>query len=152
MRDYLIVGLVLASLPVGLIQPYYGMLFYCWISYMSPHMLTWSFASTLPVAKLSGIAMLAGTILQRYGDTRPLRQRENLCMIALFAVFTFSSIFAIYPDRAWMQWQEVAKKILIALVTSMMLIDRKRLWFFFLVIAFSIGFYGIKGGDRKSVV
>jgi probable O-glycosylation ligase (exosortase A-associated) len=146
MRDYLIASLVLASIPIGLFRPYYGMLVYAWISYMNPHMLTWSFAQRMPVAKLAGVSFLLGMVLQRHGDLRPLRQRENILMILLFMTFLFSSLFAIYPDRAWPECQDMAKIILISLVTSTVLTDRKKLWYFFLVVAFSLGFYGVKGG------
>src|SRR5262249_24085532 len=108
--------------------------------------LSWSFARSMPVAKLSGIGVLIGIVLQRCGDTRPLRQRENVLMVVLFVLFTLSSLFAFYPDRAWPKWQEVSKIILMALVTSTMLTDRKRLRYFLLVVALSLGFYGARGG------
>lgn len=137
---------VLASLPIGLIRPYYGILVYAWISYMYPHLLGWSFIRTWPVAKIAGIGALLGTILHREGDTRPLLERENILMILLFGMFTLSSCFAFHPDLAWRSWQDMAKMILIALVTSTMLTDRERFRYFFLVIALSLGFYGAKGG------
>src|SRR5262245_41220573 len=100
MRDYLLVSIVLASVPVGLIRPYYGVLIYAWISYMYPHLLSWS-VSTWPTAKLAGISTLIGVTLQRTGDPRPLRQRENILMIVLWLIFTLSSSFAFYPVEAW---------------------------------------------------
>src|SRR5215470_2242643 len=146
MRDYLLASIILASVPVGLIRPYYGVLIYAWFSYMYPHLLTWSFARTLPIAKLAGISTLIGVTLQGTADSRPLRQRENILMIVLWLIFTLSSSFAFYPDEAWLKWQEVSKMVLMALLTSTMLTEPKRLWYFFLVVAFSLGFYGIKGG------
>src|SRR5262245_58850507 len=140
MRDNLLAGIILASVPVGLIRPYYGVLIYAWISYMNPHLLAWSFVRTMPVAKLAGISTLIGVALQCAGDPRPLRQRENILMIVLWLIFTLSSSIAFYPDDAWLKWQEVSKMILFALLTSTMLTEPKRLWFFFLVVAFSLGF------------
>src|SRR5438034_5861019 len=67
-------------------------------------------------------------------------------MVVLFLLFTLSSVFAIYPELAWPEWLNMGKIILISLVTSTMLTDQKRLRYFFLVIGFSLGFYGIKGG------
>lgn len=146
MRDYFVIAVVLASLPVGLIQPYYGLLVYAWISYMYPHLLAWSFAQSFPVAKLSAISTIVGTTIRQAGDTAPLRQRESLLMLLFFFSFTWSSFFAFYPDAAWAKWQDVTKIIAMAFLASTLLTDQKRLKYFLLVIAFSLGFYGFKGG------
>jgi probable O-glycosylation ligase (exosortase A-associated) len=146
MRDYLIVGILLASLPVGLTNPYYGVLVYAWVSYMNPHLLAWSFAQTFPAAKIAAISALLGTLMRGPDDTRPIRKRENLLLIGLMVCFTLSSVFALYPNRAWTRWLDMLKIIAMALLTSVMLTDRLRFRYFFLVIAGSIGFYGIKGG------
>jgi probable O-glycosylation ligase (exosortase A-associated) len=146
MRDYLLTAIVLAAIPVGLFHPFYGLLFYAWISYMNPHLLTWTFARTLPVAKMTGIATLAGVLIHRNGDLRPLRQTQNVLMLLLLLIFTVSSTFALHPSEAWRDWQNLTKIILMALVTSLMITSKPRLRIFLLVVAFSIGIYGIKGG------
>jgi putative inorganic carbon (hco3(-)) transporter len=145
-RDYLLIAFILASLPIGLIQPYYGLLVYAWISYMYPHLLTWGFAQTFPVAKLSAISAIVGTTIRQAGDTAPLRQRESLLMLLFFLSFTLSSFFAFYPDAAWAKWQDVTKIVAMAFLASTLLTDEKRLKYFLLVIALSLGFYGLKGG------
>jgi putative inorganic carbon (HCO3(-)) transporter len=146
MRDYLIVALVLLSLPIGLLQPYYGALIYAWISYMYPHYFAWTFARTFPVAKVAAASVFGGVLFSRAWDLKPIRQREVLLMLALLAWFGVSSIFAIYPAEAWSKWQDMAKIILMAALTAMLLTDRSRIRGLFLVIAASIGFYGLKGG------
>src|SRR5215475_12177292 len=97
MRDYLIVSVVLASLPIGLVRPYYGLLVYAWISYMNPHMLAWSFAQSFPVAKLAALSTMGGLIItllvfQSYG-----RHRENIVMALLWCMFSVSTLFAVNP-------------------------------------------------------
>jgi putative inorganic carbon (HCO3(-)) transporter len=146
MRDYLIVAFVVGSLPVGLFRPYYGLLVYAWISYMNPHLWAWSFAQTFPVAKLSALSALGGSALAGAASPAPLRYRENVMMLLLWGMFTMSTIFAIYPAQAWAKWQDVSKLILMGLLTSMLLRDRQRVRLFLLVVAFSLGIYGFKGG------
>jgi putative inorganic carbon (hco3(-)) transporter len=146
MRDYLVIGMVFLSLPLGLVQPYYGALIYAWISYMYPHYLAWSFARTFPVARVAALSVFAGALLRRPGNTAILRQREVLLMLSLLAWFAVSSLFAIYPKDAWSKWQDMAKIILMAALTATLVTDRSRLRGLFLVIAASIGFYGFKGG------
>src|ERR1051326_8993636 len=146
MRDYLIIATVLASLPIGLFRPFYGLLVYAWIGYMYPHELAWGFAKTFPVAKLSAVSLIAGSLINGGIRLRLLRERENLLMIALWMIFTISSVFAINPDNAWSRWQDLSKIILIALMVSMLLTEQKRFRYFLLVVALSLGFYGFKGG------
>jgi putative inorganic carbon (hco3(-)) transporter len=145
-RDYLIIGIILGSLPVGLFRPFYGLLIYTWISYMNPHLLAWSFAQSFPVAKLSAAGVLAGVLFRHEGTTAPLVRRENVLMVVLLIPFTVSSLFAFHPELSWPKWQDMLKIILMALVTSSLLTDQRRLRLFFLVVALSLGFYGLKGG------
>src|SRR5947199_7211683 len=107
MRDYLIIGVVLASLPIGFFRPFYGLLVYAWISYMYPHMLAWSFAQTFPVAKLSSLSVMAGFLFPPNLNLAAMGQKQNVAMLLLWCTFTISSVFAIYPERAWSEWQDV---------------------------------------------
>jgi probable O-glycosylation ligase (exosortase A-associated) len=146
MRDYLIVGIVLLSLPIGLLMPFYGLLVYAWISYMNPHMYAWSFAQSFPVAKLSALSALAGTLFTQARDLAPLRQRETIAMLLLWCASIISSIFALYPSSAWVRWQDTTKVTFMALLAAVLLTDRRRIRYFLLLIALSLGFYGFKGG------
>src|SRR6185436_18707374 len=101
MRDYLIIAIVLAALPVGVVSPYYGLLVYSWISYMNPHMLAWTFAQTFPVGKLSAASALVGVVLRHEWDLAPLKELENLLMVLLLFTFCMSTLFAVYPEEAW---------------------------------------------------
>ena len=147
MRDYLIIAIVLASLPVGLFSPYGGLLVYSWISYMYPQWLAWSFARTFPVAYLAGLSLIVGFIIHRFpGQLAVVRMRENTTQIALLAMFTVSSIYSLYPVRAWVQFTDMLKIIVVALLTSILLTNRARVRMFLMVVALSLGFYGFKGG------
>src|SRR5438309_11492641 len=112
MRDFLVIGVVLASLPIGLFRPFYGLLVYAWISYMNPHMLAWSFAQTFPVAKLSSLSVLAGIFLSGQFNLKPLHQRELKLMLLVWGTFSVSTVFAFYFNDAWTAWKEVSKVLL----------------------------------------
>lgn len=146
MRDFLLIALVLLSLPVGLIKPFYGILVYSWISYMYPHLWTWSYAQTAPVAKLAALSVIAGVVIRRNGSLEALKEREMILMFLLLLLFTLSSFFALYPDEAWAKWQDMVKVILMSFVIAGFLTDRKKIRLFLIVIALSLGFYGFKGG------
>jgi putative inorganic carbon (hco3(-)) transporter len=146
MRDYLILSILVVSIPIGLIRPYFGMLVYTWISYMFPHELTWGVARNLPAGRLAALSTVIGLVITRTGNIAPLVQRETIMMILLWCIFTVSSVFAFDPSLAWSKWTETSKLIIMALVISTLLRDAKRLRYFFLAIALSLGFYGFKGG------
>jgi putative inorganic carbon (HCO3(-)) transporter len=146
-RDYFLIILIIANLPIGLFRPYYGMLVYTWISFMYPHLFTWSFGRTFPVAKVAAFSAATGTLLGRVKDTAVLRLRENVLMIFLWCLFTVSTIFAINPSDAWLIWQDVSKLVVMALITSMLLTDHRKVRYFLLVVAFSLGFHAVKGGQ-----
>ena len=67
-------------------------------------------------------------------------------MIFLGIYFTFTTFFAFYHDDAWMQWEKVIKILVMTLVTMILINDRTKLKYLIMVIAFSIGFLGLKGG------
>jgi len=124
-RDYLIIAIVLASLPIGLFQPFYGLLAYAWISYMYPHELAWSFAQTFPVAKLSALSVMGGLLFAPAGNIAAVRQRENISMLLLWCTFTISSAFAFYPAQAWYYWQSASKLIFLSVLSARLLRSRQ---------------------------
>jgi putative inorganic carbon (HCO3(-)) transporter len=146
MRDILILAIILLSLPVGLTAPFYGAVVYAWVSYFYPHYMAWSFARDLPVAKLAALSTLGGMAIRHTWSLSPVKQREILLMLSLLGWFALSSLFAFYTDAAWYRWQDMAKIIVMAVATAMLITNRSQLRTMLLVIALSIGYYGFKGG------
>jgi probable O-glycosylation ligase (exosortase A-associated) len=146
MRDILIISVVLLSLPVGLVNPFYGAIVYAWVSYFYPHYWAWSFARYFPVAKLAAISTLGGMGIKHSWSLSPVKQREILLMLSLLVWFALSSLFAFYPADAWDKWQDMVKIVVMAIATAMLITNRNQLRIMLLVIALSIGFYGFKGG------
>jgi probable O-glycosylation ligase (exosortase A-associated) len=134
------------TLPIGLFQPFYGALVYTWISYMYPHHLGWGFTVTMPVAKLAAASTTLGLLVHRNGSFAPLRRRECVAMLALFCVYSISTVFALESQLAYERWDDLAKIILMSLVTAVLLDSQKRIRLFVLVVALSLAFYGVKGG------
>src|SRR5438093_10777372 len=99
MRDYFVIAAVLASLPVGLFRPFYGLLVYAWISYMYPHELAWSFAQTFPVAKLSALSVVGGLMLAPSRSLAAVRPRESIWMGLLGCMFTIARMSALHATK-----------------------------------------------------
>jgi putative inorganic carbon (hco3(-)) transporter len=145
MRDYVLTAFVFSLVPVCLMRPWLGILVWYWLGLMNPHRLTWDFAYSMPFAMTIGGATLLGAVFAR--DRRPIPwERELVLTVCLLAYFTFTSFFAWAPDYAWPQLEKVAKIILMTLVATMFIYGKERIRYLLLIVVFSIGYYGFKGG------
>lgn len=144
MRDLVVTAVVAGLLPFCLAMPWVGVLAWSWIGYMNPHRLTWGFATQMPFALMVGVATLVGMVFTR--DSKPIPWvRETYLLLGLWIMFTISTFFALYPEAAWPQWEQITKVLLFTFITLKFFQDRDRLRYLFVLIAFSIGFYGVKG-------
>jgi probable O-glycosylation ligase (exosortase A-associated) len=145
---YISIGLtlfVLAMLPICLGRPWIGVLMWCWLGYMNPHRLTWSFTYAMPFAMMVAIPTLAGLLVAK--DRRPIPwTRETYLLATLWGLFVLTTVFAMDQEYAWDYLFKVSKILLFVFVTLMLFQDRGRLRKLLLVIALSIGFFGLKGG------
>ena len=135
------VGLV----PLILYRPWTGVLAWFWIGLMNPHRLTWGFMFSAPVAQVVGLVTIVGLLLTQ--DRRTLPVTREIVMLVLFALYvTMTSMLAWAPHVAWTQWEAVMKILLMTLVAPLLIYGEKRIVLLLLVMTFSLGFYGIKGG------
>jgi probable O-glycosylation ligase (exosortase A-associated) len=146
LRDVVFTVVLLSLVPVSFLRPWIGVLAWSWIAYMAPHTLTWGFARVLPVAVLIGGATLLGFVLTKE-DRKPLpRVAGTVLMVALALHFIVTTIFAYDPTLAYGKLDWVLKAMLMTFVTMSLFQDRFRLRLLYLVMALSMGFYGLKGG------
>lgn len=144
-RNLVVFAFILGSLPFCFTRPWIGVLVFSWLGYMNPYRYAWGTAYDFPFAQIVGITTLAGFIFTKDKD-KLYMERETILIILLWIVFTLTSFSAFYPDNAWDTWKKTSKIFLICLVTIPLFIDRKKLRYLLLTIAFSLGFLGIKGG------
>ena len=145
MRDVILTAIVFGALPFCFKRPYIGVLFWSWISFMSPHRLTWGFAYDLPFAQIVAVPTLAGLIFSK--DRRPIPMSPITILLGGFWLhMALTTVFAWYPDEAWPDIVRVSKIFFMTFVTIAVIHDRRELRYLLMVEAFSIGFYGFKGG------
>ncbi len=145
MRSILLLSIVFASLPVCFLWPWIGVLVFAWISYMNPHRYAWGMAQSFQVAMVVAVATLSGLFFTR--ERRPVPwTRETRLMAALWALFTFTTFFALNQADAWDEWQRVSKILLMTFVTLILIDNVEKLRYLLLTIALSIGAIGLKGG------
>lgn len=145
MRDLLLAAIVFGLVPVCFLRPWVGFLIWTWIGMMSPHWLVFGFARDIHWAMIVGGATLAGLLITR-DKKSPLWNTQLVLMAVLLAYFTFTTLFAWAPDAAWEKWILVMKVIVMAILATMVIYGKDRIRWLLIVIALSIGYYGIKGG------
>ena len=149
MRDLLLILVIFLVLPACVYRPWIGILSWAWISYMNPHRLTWTFAYDFPFAQLVALATLAGFAINLIRERRAFGYFNGIelkLLLVLWFVFSVTTVFALQPDDAWESWEQISKILLMTFLTIYLIDDERKLRYLLLVIAFSIGFYGFKGG------
>lgn len=145
MRDIAVLLVILASIPFILKRPFFGVLMWCWISYMVPHRLAWGFIQTMPVAAIIGGTFLLAYLFSKEPKKIPLS--TPIIFILLFNLWMIIT-FITHPKDAFIisQFDKVMKIQLFTLIILALLTTRKRIELTLWVIGLSIAFYGIKGG------
>ena len=143
MRDLVLLGIIAGCSLIALRRPVIGMFTFAWLGFFNPQNFTWG--TTIPYSQIVAAATIVGYIFSSEKKQFP-RQREFSLLVLLWGLFGFTTLFAIYPDRAFPVLQFVSK-ILLMVFLCMILVDTKEKLFTLLrVISLSIGFYAVKGG------
>lgn len=101
----------------------------------------------MPFAQTVAIATLIGVFMSADKERRGIPFTVHTQLLAgLWLVFTFTTIFAWYPERAWELLEKISKILLFVFLSLMYFQNRERLRHLFMVLALSYGFYGLKGG------
>jgi probable O-glycosylation ligase (exosortase A-associated) len=145
MRDLLFIAGVLISALIALRQPVYGILAFICVSLLNPHSFTWGLGRTFPFAHYIALGTLIGFVF--WGEKRTIpQQREFFLLLALWAMYGISTIFAIEAQRAYLQLVQVSKVLLMVFVSIFLINTRERVLLLMQVIALSVGFHGLKAG------
>lgn len=150
MRDILVMGFFLPSLPICFFRPFYGILLWTIVAFVNPQHLSYGFASTFPLAEAVAIPTLAGFLLFHRGWGR-LASREFILLLILwiwFLVTSLSSVhsplFAHHAVDTWYRLAFVSKILLMTTIAICVIDSFKRLRIFLLVVAGSFAFFVAK--------
>ncbi|HRG72067.1 MAG TPA: putative O-glycosylation ligase, exosortase A system-associated, partial [Thauera aminoaromatica] len=145
MRDLIVTLAVFGTLPFILRYPWIGILAWSWLSYMNPHRMAWGFSTSMPFAFMVALATFVGILFSRE-KKEIVWSRETWLMLVFTGWMFLTTAFSWYPGLAWPQWDKVWRIMLMTYVTLMLIRDRDRVHWLVVVIAFSLAFYGVKGG------
>jgi len=145
MRDIIITLIVFGAVPWIIRKPSIGILVWSWLAYMNPHRMSWGFAYNLPFSAVTAIAIFIGFVFSKEPKRIPLT--PVTVVWGLFILWMLvTTFFAVHPDAAFIEMKKVIKIQVMAIFTLMLMANRERINQLVWVIAFSIGFFGIKGG------
>ena len=145
MRDIVLTLFVLGSVPMMIYRPYIGLLFWMWLGFMNPHRLCWGFAFDFPFVQVAAIATMLGFIASR--EPKRLPGGPVTALWITFSIWvTITTLFALHPEPAWIEWARYMKVQIMTLAVLMIVTTRERILWSVITIVVSICFYGVKGG------
>lgn len=144
-RDVVVTCVIMGLLPFCLSRPWIGVLTWSWIGYMNPHRLTWGFAYDLPFGLMVILATVVGLVFTNEKKSLP-NAIEVYLLLAMWGWFLVTTLFAFYPEEAWVQLIKISKILLGIFLSMILLQETRKLRALIWVIALSIGFFGVKGG------
>jgi probable O-glycosylation ligase (exosortase A-associated) len=145
-RDLFVLAVVYGSLPVILFRPFYGLLVYSWLAFMRPQDMTWGSSRVLPLSQWVAIAMVAGLLLSIGRERLMTLKPQTVLLLLLAGWITISTLLALVPEMAQEVYGNYWKAILMSVLATGLVRDRRRLRLLLLLIVFSIGFLGAKRG------
>jgi len=146
MRDIALALVLAVLLPMALRHPWIGVMSWIWVSLMVPHALAYGFMVGKPVAMMTGGVTLLGLLISTDPKRLPFVAPVMLLILfSLWMVVTYFFSLVPSPDNL-AQLDKVLKINLFTLVTILAIHTRKQVDILIAVVAFSVAFYGIKGG------
>jgi probable O-glycosylation ligase (exosortase A-associated) len=151
MRDFIILAIILGATPICFFRPYFGILMWTWISYFNPHRLGWGAAYNFPVALLIGGATLVGTPFTKETNRRFFTV-QTVLLFLMWVWFCITYLHAMQEPILTHHLVDsrdelvgISKILLMTFVTVWLVTSKEKLRLLFLVTAFSLGFFAIKG-------
>jgi probable O-glycosylation ligase (exosortase A-associated) len=145
MRDLLLIVGVLAACLIALVRPVFGILAFTFLGFFNPHSFTWTFARALPFSLMVAVSTILGTLISSERKSFPV-QRETILLLALWALFGFSTVFALRRADALDGIVQISKILLMVVMTMVLVNSEQRLLWLLRIIGLSLGFYALKGG------
>jgi len=145
LRDVVLAIIILVAGVYALRRAWAGVLFWTWISVMSPHRYTWGFLYSAPVAVFAGGIALLGLVF-----TKERRSPFIGTPVIIFALFiawmTLSWLMGHDVSGDYFQWNKCIKIYLMIFVTIALLQTKEHIIAFAWVLIGSLAILGAKGG------
>lgn len=145
MRDVLIMAIVIGGCFYALGRAWVGVVLWTWISVMNPHLQAYGFARSFPVAAMVAVSTMVGFIFAREKRS-PFLNPAVTCLTLFMIWVCVGWPFSFYKEDSLEMLSKVLKIDFMILVTIALIITKQHIQWFIWTVAFSLGFYGLKGG------
>ncbi|MBE9527342.1 MAG: putative O-glycosylation ligase, exosortase A system-associated, partial [Proteobacteria bacterium] len=145
MRDIGLIVFLAVCIIYVLKHPYVGVLAWSLFGYLNPHKSTFGFAYSFPFAQIIGLVTILALVFSKEPKKLPFSPLVTLYFIYL-AWMSLTTLFAFNPDEAWFVWEKVMKIQAMTILTFVLINTREKIEYLIMVIAGSLGYYGVKGG------
>lgn len=151
LRTIFVLAIVLVGTVYAVQGPFYGLLFYLWYAYFRPDYWMWDpgLIAPLNLSLVIGASVLIMSV-SSIGRFRPTR------LVILILLFLGQSIVSLWYSEhyAWSlrYWTDFVKVMIMTILITFLVSDRKRFRTVFLVIAFSLGLEMAKQGWAQLIL
>lgn len=145
MKGYLIFAIVVLLAPIGLVKPFFGMMFYNWFALFKPEWWYCCYPHSIRSALIVAIITFIGWIISA-GRKWPPIDATTVLILLLLVWMGITTYFALDPALAWSHYSDMIDVLLFSLVMYAMLTTPQRVRIALYVLAFTIGFWGVRGG------
>lgn len=145
MSDLLILSIIGVATVWSLWRPWIGAVLFAWVSLMSPHVQFGWRAADAPVATGIAACTLVGLVFTRQKQT-PMVGSPAWAILFFTLWICLTLPFSFFFDDSLPLWERSMKIFLMIFVTLMLIDDKRKLHWLIWTLAFSIGFYTVKGG------
>lgn len=143
-RDYVLMAILIVSLPLSVMRPFFGLLVFSWLAYMRPNDMTWGVNQFRP-SLMVALATVVGVLMHKKERMVVLEKRTVLLGIFL-ATIAVSTLLAPDPQFSLQngKLEDLAKVLFISFLTTGLVSTRDRARWLLLVIGMSLGALALK--------
>ena len=130
---------------MALRRPDIGIVSYVGYSLFGPHTFTWSLARSFPHVQVIALCTIVGFFLSLKQKRIPL-QRETVLLVLMWAIFGFSTLFAMFPERALDPFIRISKILLMVFLSLAIINTEQKIHLLLRILALSIGLHAMRAG------
>jgi probable O-glycosylation ligase (exosortase A-associated) len=141
MRSILLLFIMVVVIPASFFSPFIGLLSFTAFAYTRPH--EWAYVESAQYSLAIATATLLGYLILELPRRSP-RLISNLLLVLLWVQLTISTTMAQSTTLAMPKYLEFSKILIIALLTTAMMVTEQRIWWMLFVTLSSIGLIVLK--------
>ncbi|HWQ34611.1 MAG TPA: putative O-glycosylation ligase, exosortase A system-associated [Blastocatellia bacterium] len=141
MRGILLLFIMLVIIPASFFSPFIGLLSFTAAAYTRPH--EWAYVETAQYSLAIAVATLLGYLIFELPRRSP-RLMSNVLIVLLWVQLSISTVMARSTATAIPKYLEFSKILLIAVLTTAMVVSAERAWWFLMATLGSIGIIILK--------